>query len=146
MAIKKSELLKLENQLCFKLYTASRLVSQLYYPLLEKIGITYPQYLVMIVLWEHENLSVKELGKFLYLDSGTLTPLLKKMEAKGLIKRSRDKDDERSVIISLTRKGEDLSSEADKVPQELFCKFDGDISELEGLQNLLGKLIIKTRK
>lgn len=146
MAVKKSEYLKLENQLCFRLYTASRLVIQAYYPLLEELDITYPQYLVLLLLWEHESLTVKEIGKLLFLDSGTLTPLLKKMESKELVIRQRDKEDERSVKITLTKKAENLSEKAENIPKEIFCKINMDISDSLTLKTVLDKLITENSK
>lgn len=141
MSIKKSDILKIENQICFKLYTASRLVTQAYYPILEKYDLTYTQYLILLLLWEYESLTVKEIGKHLYLDSGTLTPLLKKMETKGFINRKRTNDDERIVKITLTKKGEDLSENAENIPKEVFCKFNSDPSDILILKKLLDKII-----
>jgi len=109
----------LENQICFKLYALSRQLTSLYRPLLEDLGITYPQYLVMMVLWKEKNITVKELGNRLYLDSGTLTPLLKRLEQKRFISRERDATDERSVIISLLKAGNELQQKAKKVPDFL---------------------------
>jgi DNA-binding MarR family transcriptional regulator len=109
----------LENQLCFKLYALSRQLTNQYRPLLETLDITYPQYLVMMVLWKEKNITVKELGNRLYLDSGTLTPLLKRLEQKKLLLRQRDAADERSVIISLTKNGNELQQKAKKVPEFL---------------------------
>ena len=146
MTIKKSEYLKLDNQICFKLYTASRLFTQAYYSILEEMDLTYPQYLILLLLWEHESLTVKELGKFLYLDSGTLTPLLKKMESKELVKRTRDKNDERSVKITLTEKGEALSEKAENIPKEVACKIDMEFSDALMLHSLLEKLIPELKK
>ena len=102
------EILKLSNQLCFPLYALSRKITSHYLPILEKIGLTYPQYLVMMVLWEEDSVSVKELGHKLMLDSGTLSPLLKKLEDRELLVRKRLKEDERVVIITLTGSGEKL--------------------------------------
>lgn len=97
--------LKLENQICFKIYTAEREITKLYRDLLEDLDVTYPQYLVLLVLWEKNSITVKELGQKLFLDSGTLTPMLKRMEGNRLLERKRSLEDERSVIISLTKKG-----------------------------------------
>ena len=99
------EQLKLENQLCFRLYTASRLITQAYHPLLEEIGLTYPQYLVMMGLWEQDNMPVNDIAKRLYLETNTVTPLLKRMEAEGFIARRKGEKDARQVIVSLTPKG-----------------------------------------
>jgi DNA-binding MarR family transcriptional regulator len=108
--------LLLDNQLCFALYSASLAMTKLYKPLLEALGLTYPQYLVMLVLWERDGLMVSELGERLFLDSGTLTPLLKRLEASGLITRLRDVQDERRVHITLTQAGRALKTEAAQIP------------------------------
>ncbi len=110
------ETLQLDNQLCFALYSASLAMTKLYKPLLKKLGMTYPQYLAMLVLWERDGLMVSELGERLSLDSGTLTPLLKRMEATGWISRLRDVQDERRVFITLTSAGRSLKTEAAKIP------------------------------
>ena len=107
--------LQLDNQLCFALYSASLAMTKLYKPLLDPLGLTYPQYLVMLVLWEHETLSVSELGERLFLDSGTLTPLLKRMEAADLVQRTRSARDERRVDITLTPAGRKLKAGAARV-------------------------------
>ena len=109
---KKYDVLKLENQLCFPLYASSREVIKLYKPFLDRLDLTYTQYIAMIVLWERGSVNVKEMGECLYLDSGTLTPLLKKMEAKGLITRMRSEKDERNLIVGITPKGEALREKA----------------------------------
>ncbi len=111
--------LSLESQLCFPLYAASKEVVKRYRPFLEEIGLTYTQYIVMMVLWEQSEINVKKLGEYLYLDSGTLTPLLKKMEADDLIDRKRAKDDERNVIVTLTQKGIDLRTDAIDIPSKI---------------------------
>jgi DNA-binding MarR family transcriptional regulator len=111
-----ARLLQLDNQVCFALYSASLAMTKLYKPLLEDIGLTYPQYLVMLVLWEGDQLMVSELGERLYLDSGTLTPLLKRLESAGLLTRLRDAQDERRVRIALTDAGRALRSAAEKSP------------------------------
>ena len=111
--------LKLENQLCFPLYAASREILRKYTPLLKEIGLTYTQYIVMMVLWEKKSLTVGELGKMLYLDTGTLSPLLKSMEKKSLIKRERNSSDERIVEISITKEGEGLKEKAVSIPQKI---------------------------
>lgn len=108
--------LLLDNQLCFALYSTSLAMTKLYKPLLETLGLTYPQYLVMLVLWERDGLMVSELGERLFLDSGTLTPLLKRLEASGLIARIRDVQDERRVHITLTQAGRVLKAEAAQIP------------------------------
>lgn len=110
------EALLLDNQLCFALYSASLAMTKLYKPLLEPLGLTYPQYLVMLVLWEQDGLGVSELGERLFLDSGTVTPLLKRMEAAGLLRRVRATDDERKVRIELTPEGRKLRTRGLRVP------------------------------
>lgn len=126
-------LLKLDKQLCFKIYAVSRMITKEYKPLLDKLNLTYPQYLVMIVLWEKKKISVRDLGKKLYLDSGTLTPLLKKLECKGLAKRKRDIDDERIVNIIISEEGEQLKLKAECIPQNMA---DNGIVEKEEFQML----------
>lgn len=113
------DLLLLSKQVCFPLYAASNLITRLYRPLLSKLGLTYPQYLVMLLLWEAEPQSVSALGKALHLDSGTLTPLLKRLEASGLVVRRRDENDERRVMIVLTQQGRDLREAASQIPRAL---------------------------
>jgi MarR family transcriptional regulator, organic hydroperoxide resistance regulator len=110
------EALQLDNQLCFALYSASLAMTKLYKPLLDTLGLTYPQYLVMLVLWEHRTVSVSGLGEHLFLDSGTLTPLLKRMELAGLLQRTRSAEDERKVLITATSAGRKLKARAAKVP------------------------------
>lgn len=121
--------LLLDQQLCFALYNASRAVIRAYGPLLEPLGLTYPQYLVMLILWEEKSLSVKALGERLALDSGTLTPLLKRLEQRGLVTRQRDTEDERVVRISLTPDGQKLRAKARRVPTELACRTGFDLTE-----------------
>lgn len=111
--------LKIENQLCFPLYACSREVIKQYKPFLDKLDLTYTQYITMMILWDKKQINVKELGKSLYLDSGTLTPLLKKLEAKGLITRQRSKEDERNLIVTITEAGEQLKQEAVHVPEQI---------------------------
>ena len=111
--------LKLENQLCFPLYACARITIKLYKPFLDKLGLTYTQYITMMVLWERHTLTAKELGDILFLDSGTLTPLLKKMEANGLLTRRRSTEDERSLIITITDQGMALRDQAVTVPEEM---------------------------
>lgn len=111
-----SERLRLDNQVCFALYSASLAMTKLYKPLLDAIGLTYPQYLVMLVLWEQDGVTVSELGERLFLDSGTLTPLLKRLEGAGLLSRLRDAADERRVLIRLTADGRQLKARAQRIP------------------------------
>lgn len=115
----KYDCLKIENQLCFPLYAASKEIVRRYKPMLDRIDLTYTQYIAMMVLWDRKELNVKELGRCLYLDSGTLTPLLKKLENKGFVTRHRSESDERNLIITITDKGMDLREEAMKVPSEM---------------------------
>jgi len=134
--------LHLDNQLCFSLYSLSRLVTQQYTPLLKKLDITYPQYLVFMVLWEnyeHGNqpLAIKVLSQKLLLDTGTLTPLLKRLEAKGLLSRTRSPEDERVVLVALTEEGIALRERAKTVPIELFCSSGLDALEVNDLRNQL---------
>ena len=113
-----NEALKLKNQLCFPLYAAARRVTGVYTPYLKPLGLTYTQYIVFMVLWEQDGLQVSEIGEKLLLDSGTLTPLLKKMEAQGYLTRTRSKLDERSVIVTLTEKGKKLKEEVGEIPMK----------------------------
>lgn len=113
------EQLKLDNQLCFRLYTASRLITQAYHPLLEEIGLTYPQYLVMMVLWEKDGQPVNDIAKTLYLETNTVTPLLKRMEAQGFVSRTKGQADARQVLVSLTPKGKALEEKAGCIPFEM---------------------------
>lgn len=115
------EALKLENQLCFALYACSREITKLYKPILEELGITYTQYISLLVLWEKDNITVKTLGEKLHLDSGTLTPLLKRLECINLVKRNRDTVDERNVYVTLTSEGLGLKKKALKIPNKIFC-------------------------
>ena len=131
-----AELLHLDQQLCFPLYAAGNLLTRLYRPLLQPLGLTYPQYLVMLVLWEQQPCSVNALGARLLLDSGTLTPLLKRMEAAGLVTRQRDAADERRVLVGLTTAGLALREAAQAVPQTLACRVLGNAADPEGLQHL----------
>jgi DNA-binding MarR family transcriptional regulator len=112
--------LRLDDQLCFPLYAAARAIQQHYRPLLADLGLTYPQYLVCLVLWETDGLSVSQLGERLHLDSGTLTPLLKRMEKNGLVKRTRRSDDQRVVTVQLTPEGRALEARAEPVPHRLL--------------------------
>jgi DNA-binding MarR family transcriptional regulator len=133
--------LKLENQLCFPLYAASKEVVRRYKPILEKFDLTYTQYIAMMILWEKKTVTVNKLCEHLYLDSGTLTPMLKKMESKGLIKRTRSELDERRVNVELTAEGENLSKAAVKIPQEMSVCLKLSESEKNTLYALLYKII-----
>ena len=132
--------LQLDNQLCFALYSASLAMTKLYKPLLDELGLTYPQYLVMLVLWEGDGLMVSELGQRLSLDSGTLTPLLKRLEASGLISRLRDVQDERRVHIHLTAVGRKLKARAAKVPACVLAASQCSIPELVALTRQVREL------
>jgi len=112
----KDDLLQLEKFLCFSIYSAGHAFNRVYKPLLDNLGLTYPQYLVMVTLWQEDNQSVRSIGSKLYLESSTLTPLLKRLEANGLVSRKRDPEDERSVRVSLTEAGKDLRNKAEEVP------------------------------
>ena len=116
-------LLQLDNQLCFAVYSAGHAFNRVYKPLLERLKLTYPQYLAMLVLWEQDNVPVKDIGERLFLDSGTLTPLLKRLEAAGLIKRTRSIEDERQMLIALTAQGQALREKAKAVPQGILAAF-----------------------
>lgn len=132
--------LELDKQVCFALYRASRVMTQMYRPALERLGLTYPQYLVMLVLWERGQVTVKELGHALDLDSGTLSPLLKRLEAAGLTRRTRVVKDERSVEVHLTERGAQLREEARQIPRQVACATDLDLAELNTLREALNKL------
>jgi len=133
--------LQLDNQLCFRLYSASKAITQAYTPILETINLTYPQYLSMLVLWEKDGVSVKELGERLHLDSGTLSPLLKKLEAKKFVIRKRLATDERVVVVSLTTKGKELKKKAVEVPTQMLCKMDLKVKDALDLQKKLDDLL-----
>ncbi len=120
------DILNLDNQLCFSIYACSKEIIRLYRPFLEKLGLTYTQYIALLALWEKDKVTVKELGNRLYLDSGTLTPLLKKMEENGLLLRERQKDDERKVLITLTKAGLDLKQKALELPKSILCSTNLD--------------------
>ena len=126
-------MLLLDNQLCFALYSTSLAMTKLYKPLLDELGLTYPQYLAMLVLWEKDGLTVSELGERLFLDSGTLTPLLKRLETSGLVSRLRDVEDERRVHISLTAAGRKLKSRAARIPGCILSATQCAIPELVAL-------------
>lgn len=138
--------LNLDSQLCFPLYAAARAVTQAYAPLLAKLGLTYPQYLVMLVLWETDGLTVKELGERLFLDSGTLTPLLKRLEAQGMVKRERSTQDARSVHVHLTARGRALRRKAVVIPEEMVCKMGLSLEELSRLRGDVQRLFAMLSK
>lgn len=141
--------LRLEEQLCFALYSASRALTRAYVPLLEPLGVTYPQYLVLLVLWERDGVPIKQLGERLSLDSGTLTPLCKRLEQQGLIERRRGDDDERLVRIHLTATGRALRAKARRIPHELSCRAGYDATSersLREITRLRDELIALTRR
>ncbi len=129
--------LLLGNQLCFAIYSTAHAFNRAYKPLLDRLGLTYPQYLVMLVLWERDGVPVKDIGERLLLDSGTLTPLLKRLEAAELVKRTRGTGDERQVLIALTSKGQALKEKARAVPQAILAGSACSISELSAMKNEL---------
>lgn len=131
--------LALDRQVCFSLYRASNAMIRAYRPILEGLGLTYPQYLVMLVLWEEEGLSVKSLGERLHLDSGTLTPLLKRLEAKGLVSRGRSEQDERVRVLHLTDEGRMLKIGAREIPDRMRCLVGATLDELTELKRLCDK-------
>jgi len=133
-------LLKLDNQLCFTLYSASLAMNKVYRKLLAPLGLTYPQYLVMLVLWERDELTVSEIGERLFLDSATLTPLLKRLEASDLLTRTRSADDERQVVIALSRSGKALKAKAAQVPEGVFCAAALGIGQLGQIKSQLETL------
>ena len=137
--------LLLSNQLCFPLYAASKEVVRRYTPMLKDLDLTYTQYIAMMVMWEEETITVKELGERLFLDSGTLTPLLKKMEAKGLIERERSDKDERKVVVTITQEGRDLRATAMNVPPEMGRGVGLDTEDAVQLHKLLEKVIENVR-
>lgn len=133
--------LLLKNQLCFPLYAASKEIVKKYRPYLDKLDLTYTQYIALMVMWEKKQISAKDLGNILYLDSGTLTPVLKSLESKGLIKRSRGTDDERLLIISITEQGEMLKSKATEIPQTVAKCVNLNENEALELYRLLYKIL-----
>ena len=134
------EQLKLENQICFPIYAASRLITREYQPLLDELGLTYPQYLALMVLWEHDGLSVNDIGQKLLLNTNTVTPLLKRMEAQGLVARQRSADDERRVIVSLTPQGRALQEQAAAIPAQLVAGLNADDVDEQALHAMLAQL------
>lgn len=128
--------LKLSNQICFPLYSVSRLITKAYKPFLDKMEITYPQYLVLLVLWENDNITVNQITEKLLLNTNTLSPMLKRMEKLELIERNRSKEDERSVIIKLTQKGKDLKTKAACIPNELASVLVTQNIQVEDVMNL----------
>lgn len=138
--------LKLENQLCFPLYAASKEIVRQYKPFLDKLDMTYTQYITMMVMWEHKELTVKELGQYLYLDSGTLTPLLKTMEKKGWVERNRSKEDERVLNVSITESGEKLKELAADAPEQMADCVKLNPEEAMQLYKILYKILENLKK
>jgi DNA-binding MarR family transcriptional regulator len=128
-------MLLLGNQICFAVYSTAHAFNRVYKPLLDRLGLTYPQYLVMLALWERDGVPVKDIGERLFLDSGTLTPLLKRLEAAQLVKRTRSTEDERQVMIALTPEGHALREKARAVPLSLLAASDCSIGELSAIKN-----------
>ena len=137
----KYDALKLDSQLCFPLYACARKIVKLYHPHLSELGLTYTQYITMLVLWEQEKISAKELGAKLYLDSGTLTPVLKSLEKKGLIGRRRSEEDERVLLVELTAEGLALKEQAVNIPYQLKSCLKLDHEDAYQLYQLLGRLL-----
>lgn len=137
----KYDALKLENQICFPLYACSREIIKRYKPFLDELDLTYTQYITMMVLWEKKKLTSKELGKYLFLDSGTLTPLLKKMETKGLLLRRRSEEDERNLLVTITEAGERLRERAVKIPAQIAKCSGLEREDAEMLYRILYKML-----
>ena len=135
------EVMKLDNQICFPLYAAARYVTGLYTPWLKPLGLTYTQYITFLVLWEKDGISVSEIGSRLMLDNGTLSPMLKKMEQAGYIERNRSKDDDRVVIITLTKKGRDLQDQAKEIPLKVGSCIELPLEKAKELHDLLHELL-----
>lgn len=134
--VKDTNPLSLDNQVCFSLYSASNAMVRAYRPLLNELDLTYPQYLAMLVLWQHPGISVKTLGEKLHLDSGTLTPLLKRLEVKGLVSRGRSEQDERVRVLHITQSGKQLEAQATKIPEQMRCKLGGEAAVFNELKRL----------
>jgi MarR family transcriptional regulator, organic hydroperoxide resistance regulator len=143
---KPMDYLKLENQACFPVYALSRVLTAHYKPILDGIDLTYPQYLVMLILWEHQKLSVKEIGEKLLLDSGTLTPLLKKLENKQLISRIRSTADERVMMISLSKNGATLKKKAVSIPETFKCSLGLSNEEMVSLRDTITIILERTKQ
>ncbi len=137
----KYEALKLDNQICFPLYACSKEIVKRYKPFLDEIDLTYTQYITMMVLWEEDTINVKELGKKLFLDSGTLTPVLKRLEQKKLIERKRDSRDERNLIVSLTKEGEELKDKAVQIPKKMAECVKLDQNDAAELYRILHEIL-----
>ena len=142
----KYDVLKLENQLCFPLYAAAKEVVKAYKPYLDELDLTYTQYITMMVMWEHKELKIKDVGEYLYLDSGTLTPLIKRLEEKGYVTRRRSKKDERDLIVTITDKGEALKVKAVHIPERLGRCIELDPQKAKMIYNVLYEIIGKLTK
>ena len=143
------EQLKLENQLCFPVYAASRLITREYQPFLDRLGITYPQYLVLMILWEEDGVPVNDIARKLILNTNTITPLLKRLEKDGIVKRKRSKEDERKVIVQLTAKGREMQEEASLIPKKLSGRLlQGNlkVDDLIRLKEMLDSIISSMTK
>ena len=145
-AAEAEDMLALERQVCFALSVAARNVVAVYRPVLEPLGLTHPQYLVMLALWQHGPLSVKDLSVLLQLDPGTLSPLLKRLEAAGLLRRERDAKDQRNLALALTDKGRALRSEAERIPAGIVERLGMPVEELLELQKALSRVITASRQ
>jgi DNA-binding MarR family transcriptional regulator len=140
------DMLALERQVCFALSVAARNVVAVYRPVLEPLGLTHPQYLVMLALWQHGVLSVKDLSRLLQLDPGTLSPLLKRLEAAGLLRRERDRNDQRNLALALTDKGRALRAEAEKIPAGIVERLGMPVDELMALHGALTEVIAASQR
>jgi Transcriptional regulators len=140
------DLMKLENQFCFAVYACAREITKLYHPLLKDLNLTYTQYITLLALWERDAVTVKELGERLYLDSGTLTPLLKKLEAAGHLTRTRDPVDERSVRIVLTEQGRALKAKACTIPERLYLQSGMSVEQLEAIRSQMTDMLARIHR
>lgn len=142
--MEKYDCLKLENQLCFPLYACAKEIVRKYKPFLDEIDLTYTQYITMMVMWEHKEMTVKDLGERLYLDSGTLTPVLKTLEKKGYVERNRSKEDERNLIVSITKDGEKLKEKAVSIPTKVSKCVSLSMEDAMELRRILGTVLSGT--
>lgn len=142
----KYDVLRLENQLCFPLYVCAKEIVKLYKPYLDELDLTYTQYITMMVMWEHKKLRVKEIGTYLYLDSSTLTPLLKRLEEKGYVSRKRSTEDERDMIVTITENGEALKEKAVTVPEKIGLCIDLEPKKAQSLYTSIYEIISKLTK
>lgn len=139
----KYDSLKLENQICFPLYALSREIIKLYKPYLDKLNLTYTQYITMMVIWEYEKITFKELGQKLHLDSGTITPVLKKLESMELVNKYRTEEDDRVVVVEITDKGRAMKDDALEVPKQMFCSAGMTVEEATEFKGFLDKMMRK---